>query len=139
MSTRTQTEQSPAASAGYANYVQSQLDAAISVEMFDAAVGDPLARLLIDAATALVRAGLNLANPQLRIPQGDPVAGVELTLGERVVIVSWGHSEKAPEAAVNLMLATVADLLRTFGFVVDPHPDDSTYLITGTVSRSGHA
>jgi hypothetical protein len=99
---------------------------------------DPLTTLVVEVAAALVEAGLPLHDPT----RVDPSGGVSL-LPEPVsrgVLVSWRPHDRmsvhavrggtAGAAVLQLMNATVADVLAQLGFVVEPYGATGCALVT---------
>jgi hypothetical protein len=99
---------------------------------------DPLTTLVVEIAAALVEAGLPLADSAGPDPSGgvsllpDPVSGG--------VLVSWSPHERmsrhaargatAGAAVLQLMNATVADVLVELGFLVQPYGTAGCSLVT---------
>jgi hypothetical protein len=113
----------------YDTFLHEQLNRAVPIEVHDqAALDDPAAVLLVDAAAVLVRAGVPLWGGGS--PAGAGLEAVEED-GRRVVRVAWGMSDDADYRTVGVMLGAVAEVLRIHGFAVERHPVGAAYLITG--------
>lgn len=99
---------------------------------------DPLTTLVVEIAAALVEAGLPLADPTGADPTGGVTLFPEPATGG--VLVSWsphdrmtrhaGRGATAGAAVLELMNATVADVLLELGFLVEPYGATGCSLVT---------